>query len=192
MLHFHGVCLLVALASLAAAQNYTLFRPDGYSSLTAFDTGRGPSPLDMVYHLTRARVESDSCEGLNDVLAVTLAAPVVGEIAPADFSMLVCPLSGPSSQYANGGRIWRSAYEGCEFVTPTCARLQLEGEPAERRTVLLFGQFVQFEGEIATYAINSVTVYSMRFLVDGKQTEVYGDYTPGQGFGRCVLPPLLF
>lgn len=178
--------LTSALASIATARKYVVTRPESYKNLPSFDGWRGPDPYDVSLHLTGVRVQSDLCAGLNDVLAVTLAAPIVGDISPADFSVEVCPWASSVIYDDDEGTMDQ---DRCETITPACARLQLEDEPSERRTVLLFGQFVESQDETAVHAVIFARVYLHSALVDGNQTELYGAYTYFPLVAGCVLAP---
>lgn len=177
------VFLRVAALACLSGQPYTLFRPQGYDHLQRLEFGRGPDPLHSALHLTQVQAQSDLCEGLNDVVALTLPAPIVGDISPETFILGYCPIVEDDVDR----RIWPPNPDECEYRMPTCARLQLEDSPNERRTLLLFGQFVKFEGNIATHSVIQDVLQKVTFLVDGKQRDVYGQYTSGQGFGRSAV-----
>lgn len=172
------VALTCAFGS-GASQSYKWFRPRGYDSLQHLPFGRGPDPFDGALHLTQVQAESDLCEGLNDVLTVTLTAPIVGDISPEQFSALYC--------YIVGQDPYRWPPRHCETIVPKCAHLQLQDSPNERRTLLLFGQFVKFEGHLATHALVQTDMKHVTFLIDGRQQDVYGEYAAGEGFIRSVL-----
>lgn len=178
------------LPDSAAVQPYSVFRPTGYSSLARLDFGRGPSPYDVDWHLTQVRIDSDYCQGLNDVLTVTLPAPIVGDVSPEDFSVRVCRVSdnthGPEHQDVQQVQAHEVALEDCEVIVPSCARLQLEEEPRERRTVLLFGQFAQIDNDTVIYAPSIDFLKSITFLVDGNRTEVYDEFESGTSIGWCA------
>lgn len=183
------VAALLLLADIVSGQ-YTVFRPSGLSSLRLLDVGQGPDPLEWALHLTQVRVDSDPCAGLNDVLAVTFAAPVVGGISRLDWLVNVCPVEVFDSEGNN--TLWRPIERLCERVVPTCAGYQTEGDGSERRTILLHGQFVQFEGNVATYMPTLIFVESISFLIAGHQTNpdvALGEdvVASGRGYGMCGL-----
>lgn len=186
----HLICVGVfATVSAVAGQPFTVFRPQGYGDAIPFGEGRGPDPLNMEFHLTQveATLGADVCAGQHDVLAVTMPSPVVGDIKPTQFSVLVCPLELDNDEDYGGVSYWPPNFDQCETVVPACARLQLADEPQERRTLLLFGQFVQFEDQVAVWALADFTIDEVTFLIDGEQVSEYGSYTSGQGIGACVL-----
>lgn len=169
---------------------YSVFRPVGYDLLVPLEFGRGPDPMYFDLHLTHVRQESDSCKGLNDVLAVTLTAPVVGDISPTDFHVTVCPVIEYEEDYDGDGRRWPEGTTytaSCDHVVPACARLQVEDDPRERRTVLLFGQFAELRHMKPIYAPETFYFRSLSFLIDGNQTERYGPYYVSPFyFGMCA------
>lgn len=98
------VAALLLLADFVSGQ-YTVVRPSGLSSLQLLDVGQGPDPLEWALHLTQIRVDSDPCAGVNDVLAVIFAAPVVGGISRLDWLVNVCPVEVFDSEDNN--TLWR-------------------------------------------------------------------------------------
>lgn len=162
--------VLLLFAVTVFGQQYEVFRPEGFSSLQSLEFGAGPDPAHIVFHLTHVKVESDSCEGLNDILAVTFAAPIVGEVSLQDVTVISCQIE----QAEDRANSWKINHNSCEEVTPTCASYLLEDDSSERRTILLFGKFVKVNGDSATATITGITLSSITVLVDGNQTDVYG------------------
>lgn len=188
---------LFSVAAVVSGQQYTVFRPPGESESIALRAGSGPDPLNTVLHLTHVGVESDLCIGIVDILAVTLPAPIVGEFIEPDVRVEACLFEErqydeyDDSSYAD----IQSSPVRCGESIPTCARLQLQDDPNERRTILLFNQFASFEGNSSEIFVNKIRFRSLTFLLDGNQTAVYGDnveaYSSGQELILCALPQAL-
>lgn len=172
-MRFHSVLYLLFTAS-AGSQKFTVFRPQGYNKRVNFGEGRGPDPVHVTLHLVEAGVDSDLCSGSNDVLAVTLSAPIVGNVSEEDLYVNVCSVI----DWDTVGR--GTALSVCNLVKPACANLlSVEDETAEQRTVLIYGRFSYIEGEETKFIPEDLFLKRVTFLVDGRQVEVYGDRQSG-------------
>lgn len=173
-----GLCLVSVLAGQQSSECSQTFRPLGYNELYPISSGRGSPPYISRLHLTELDVTTPLCEGAHDVVAVTMYAPVVGNISTDDFNVTVCPISA-WSQIDNGddyvGQTWSGV--GCEEHRPQCAHiLAADDQPDEQRTVLLFGEFYQLDadGEVE-YVPRGVDIDSITVVVDGMRPLLYGN-----------------
>lgn len=183
-------------AAMAVAQKNvsTLFYPPGFSDMLPLNVGRGPDPRETVLHLAQQDVRtSPTCSGTNDILTVTFAAPIAGDVAPEDFRVQVCLLPDQQEelrlQRENPEAFSPSVDPDCEHTTPDCVAFPSGDEPNERRTVQLFGSFAKAAGAAAgqhlSVGVGGVRVNVLTALVDGAQVKAYADFANVTGFGWC-------
>lgn len=173
--------------------NEDLFRKVIYSDGTAY-------PGSVTGHLIHQAVESWVGGEKRDVLAVTFNGPIISDVANSSIvvTALGLPLPGGKAAYDN------AATQDSESAQVKRIEMQPGGEePNERRTILLWGDFIgEREQYIAygdedvmprmvVYAPSTISITSLSILVDGEQIDfqdMSDDYQ--YDFDRFALPQL--